>query len=172
MLTTHYLDEAEQLADRIGVINHGRLIAEGSPQDIGGPGLRVPRVRWRDASGLREVVTEQPAALVNSLSDGGATEPAELAVVRPSLEDIYLQLIGAAERPGPTERSRPVPPRLHPPQQEPSDEHNIPTVAHRSRPPGLAAISPAPGMLAGSCWRSSYLTGMCYPSSWCCFSRS
>ena len=64
VLTTHYLDEAEQLADRIGVINHGRLIAEGSPQDIGGPGLRVPRVRWRDASGLREVVTEQPAALV------------------------------------------------------------------------------------------------------------
>ena len=106
VLTTHYLDEAEQLADRIGVINHGRLIAEGSPQDIGGPGLRVPRVRWRDASGLREVVTEQPAALVNSLSDGGATEPAELAVVRPSLEDIYLQLIGAADgadRPDSTE---------------------------------------------------------------------
>lgn len=97
VLTTHYLDEAEQLADRIGVINHGRLIAEGHPQEIGGPGLRVPRVRWRDASGLREVVTKQPAALVNSLSDGGATEPAELAVVRPSLEDIYLQLIGAAD---------------------------------------------------------------------------
>ncbi|MCU1518155.1 MAG: transporter [Pseudarthrobacter sp.] len=95
VLTTHYLDEAEQLADRIGVINHGRLIAEGTPQDIGGPGLRVPRVRWRDASGLREVETEQPAALVSSLSDGGATEPAELAVVRPSLEDIYLRLIGA-----------------------------------------------------------------------------
>ena len=37
VLTTHYLDEAEQLADRIGVINHGRLIAEGSPQDIGAP---------------------------------------------------------------------------------------------------------------------------------------
>ncbi|MCO4256835.1 ABC transporter ATP-binding protein [Pseudarthrobacter cellobiosi] len=97
VLTTHYLDEAEQLADRIGVINHGRLIAEGSPQDIGGPGLRMPRVRWRDASGLREVVTEQPASLVASLSDGGAIEPAELAVVRPSLEDIYLQLIGAAD---------------------------------------------------------------------------
>lgn len=97
VLTTHYLDEAEQLADRIGVINHGRLIAEGSPQDIGGPGLRVPRVRWRDASGPREVVTRQPAALVSTLSDGGATEPAELAVVRPSLEDIYLQLIGAAD---------------------------------------------------------------------------
>lgn len=97
VLTTHYLDEAEQLADRIGVINHGRLIAEGSPQDIGGPGLRVPRVRWRDASGLREVVTEQPASLVASLSDGGAIEPAELAVVRPSLEDIYLQLIGSAD---------------------------------------------------------------------------
>ncbi|ALV42585.1 ABC transporter [Pseudarthrobacter sulfonivorans] len=97
VLTTHYLDEAEQLADRIGVINHGRLIAEGSPQEIGGPGLRVPRVRWRDASGLREVVTEQPASLVASLSDGGAIEPAELAVVRPSLEDIYLQLIGAVD---------------------------------------------------------------------------
>jgi ABC-2 type transport system ATP-binding protein len=97
VLTTHYLDEAEQLADRIGIINHGRLIAEGNPQDIGGPGLRVPRVRWRDASGLREVMTEHPASLVASLSDGGAIEPAELAVVRPSLEDIYLQLIGAAD---------------------------------------------------------------------------
>lgn len=106
VLTTHYLDEAEQLADRIGVINHGRLIAEGSPQDIGGPGLRVPRVRWRDGSGMREVVTYQPAAVVNSLSDGGATEPAELAVVRPSLEDIYLRLIADAEganRPGDAE---------------------------------------------------------------------
>lgn len=98
VLTTHYLDEAEQLADRIGVINHGRLIAEGNPQEIGGPGLRVPRVRWRDASGVHEVVTERPAALVHSLSDGGATEPAELAVVRPSLEDIYLQLIGSADK--------------------------------------------------------------------------
>jgi len=113
VLTTHYLDEAEQLADRIGVINHGRLIAEGSPQDIGGPELRIPRVRWRDASGLREVVTRQPAALVSSLSDGGTTEPAELAVVRPSLEDIYLQLIGAAEeagRPTTTEQVEPAQP--------------------------------------------------------------
>jgi ABC-2 type transport system ATP-binding protein len=108
VLTTHYLDEAEQLADRIGVINHGRLIAEGTPQDIGGPGLRVPRVRWRDASGLREVVTRQPAALVNSLSDGGATEPAELAVVRPSLEDIYLQLIGAADAAGRPDTNEPA----------------------------------------------------------------
>jgi ABC-2 type transport system ATP-binding protein len=97
VLTTHYLDEAEQLADRIGIINHGRLIAEGNPQDIGGPGLRVPRVRWRDASGFHELTTEQPASLVASLSDGGALEPAELAVVRPGLEDIYLQLIGAAD---------------------------------------------------------------------------
>ena len=115
VLTTHYLDEAEQLADRIGVINHGRLIAEGSPQDIGGPGLRVPRVRWRDASGPREVVTHQPAALVHSLSDGGATEPAELAVVRPSLEDIYLQLIGAADETGRPDISEPAEPAQTPP---------------------------------------------------------
>jgi ABC-2 type transport system ATP-binding protein len=108
VLTTHYLDEAEQLADRIGVINHGRLIAEGSPQDIGGPGLRVPRVRWRDASGLREVVTEHPASLVASLSDGGAIEPAELAVVRPGLEEIYLQLIGAEHSPGPSQATTSV----------------------------------------------------------------
>jgi ABC-2 type transport system ATP-binding protein len=115
VLTTHYLDEAEQLADRIGVINHGRMIAEGSPADIGGPGLRVPRVRWRDASGLREVVTEHPAALVHSLSDGGATEPAELAVVRPSLEDIYLQLIGAADEAGRPGHTEPSPDQAIPP---------------------------------------------------------
>lgn len=101
VLTTHYLDEAEQLADRIGVINHGRLIAEGAPDQIGGADLRVPRVRWRDGGGMHEEITGSPAALVNELSDGGTRELQELAVVRPSLEDIYLQLIGAADQAGP-----------------------------------------------------------------------
>ncbi|KQR03080.1 ABC transporter [Arthrobacter sp. Leaf141] len=93
VLTTHYLDEAEQLADRIGVINQGRLIAEGTPADIGGPELRIPRVRWRDAAGHHEETTASPAALIRDISDGGRREPLDLAVVRPSLEDIYLQLI-------------------------------------------------------------------------------
>lgn len=101
VLTTHYLDEAEQLADRIGVISHGRLIAEGAPHQIGGAGLRVPRVRWRDGAGLHEEITDTPAALVNRLSDGGTRELLELAVVRPSLEDIYLQLIGTVDPPVP-----------------------------------------------------------------------
>lgn len=100
VLTTHYLDEAEQLADRIGVINHGRLIGEGKPDEIGGPELRVPKVTWRDHAGQHEVVTTSPAAVVHEISDGGRQEPLELAVVRPSLEDVYLQLIEAA-RPEP-----------------------------------------------------------------------
>ncbi len=101
VLTTHYLDEAEQLADRIGVINHGRLIAEGAPDQIGGSALRIPRVRWRDSSGFHEQITEHPAALVSEISGGGSRELPELSVIRPSLEDVYLQLIGSVEEAGP-----------------------------------------------------------------------
>lgn len=111
VLTTHYLDEAERLADRIGVINQGQLISEGTPHEIGGPELRVPRVRWRDDAGRHEEATGSPAALVSSLSNGGRSEPRELAVVRPSLEDVYLQLItpgltGPAQGRGPLQGPR------------------------------------------------------------------
>ncbi|MHA7247716.1 ABC transporter ATP-binding protein [Arthrobacter tecti] len=98
VLTTHYLDEAEQLADRLGIITDGQLIAEGTPDSLGGPELRRPRVTWNDDDGAhpgiaREEVTEQPAELVHRLSDGGRREPRNLQVRVPTLEDIYLELL-------------------------------------------------------------------------------
>lgn len=104
LLTTHYLDEAARLADRVGVLAGGSIVAEAPPALLGGAEARVPIVRWRDAAGvLREERSHTPAALVASLhrpESSDLVEPAELEVLRPSLEDIYLELIGAeaAER--------------------------------------------------------------------------
>jgi ABC-2 type transport system ATP-binding protein len=95
LLTTHYLEEAEALADRLGVIAGGSLIAEGTPAGLGGPELRIPRVRWHDGGGWHEETTTAPAALVNRLSRGATAEPDGLEVRRPSLESVYLQLLDA-----------------------------------------------------------------------------
>ena len=93
LLTTHYLDEAAQLSDRAGVINHGRLIDIGTLDQIGGADARVPIVRWRDRDGIRQRRTSEPAALVAALTGEFGGEPPELEVIRPSLEDIYLDLV-------------------------------------------------------------------------------
>ncbi|MCH1882167.1 ABC transporter ATP-binding protein [Agrococcus sp. ARC_14] len=93
LLTTHYLDEAEQLADRAGIIAGGRLLALDRVGAIGGAEARTPIVRWSDASGRHEVRTLEPASVVRELTG----EPEDLEIVRPSLEDVYLELIGAAE---------------------------------------------------------------------------
>jgi len=97
LLTTHYLDEAAQLGDRAGVIVGGRLIDVGRIDELGGAEARVPIVRWREADGTpRETRTERPAELVASLVARFGGEPAGLEVIRPSLEDIYLQLVHTA----------------------------------------------------------------------------
>ncbi|NUP73827.1 MAG: ABC transporter ATP-binding protein [Sinomonas sp.] len=96
LLTTHYLDEAARLGDRGGVIVGGRLVAVGHIDELGGAEARVPLVRWRDETGaLREERTERPAELVVDLARRFG-EPRELEVIRPSLEDVYLGLVGAA----------------------------------------------------------------------------
>lgn len=98
VLTTHYLDEAAVLADRVGVLTGGRIVAEAPPAELGGAEARVPVVSWRDASGaVREERTERPAQLVAQLQQHMGGEPAELQVRRPELEDIYLALIGDHE---------------------------------------------------------------------------
>jgi ABC-2 type transport system ATP-binding protein len=97
LLTTHYLDEAAQLSDRAGVIAGGRLIDIGAITEIGGTDARVPLVRWRDASGARhETRTRQPARVVGELAMQFDGEPADLEVIRPSLEDVYLDLVRGA----------------------------------------------------------------------------
>lgn len=100
LLTTHYLDEAARLADRVGVLSEGRIVAEAPPAELGGPDARTPVVTWLDAGGReREERTAAPAALVarlreDALAAGGPEgEPAELEVRRPGLEDVYLALI-------------------------------------------------------------------------------
>jgi ABC-2 type transport system ATP-binding protein len=96
LLTTHYLDEAEHLADRVGVIDDGRMIEIGTPETLGGRGARTARVSWSDTDGPHELRTDQPTAEVAALMARFGGEVPELEVRRPSLEDIYLELIGKA----------------------------------------------------------------------------
>jgi ABC-2 type transport system ATP-binding protein len=93
LLTTHYLDEAAQLADRVGIIAAGRLVDIGPVDAIGGPEARVPLVRWREGDGIREVRTSEPGRLVTELCARFAGDPPGLEVIRPSLEDVYLELV-------------------------------------------------------------------------------
>jgi ABC-2 type transport system ATP-binding protein len=92
LLTTHYLDEAEQLGDRAGIIAGGKLVAIGAVNELGGAEARVPIVRWRKDGVVHEERTAKPGALVAKLG-----EPDGLEVIRPSLEQIYLGLVAATE---------------------------------------------------------------------------
>jgi ABC-2 type transport system ATP-binding protein len=97
LLTTHYLDEAEHLADRVGVIADGRMLEVATPDTLGGRGARTARVSWLDTDGAHELRTDEPTAEVARLMARFGGEVPELQVRRPSLEDIYLDLIGAVQ---------------------------------------------------------------------------
>ncbi len=97
LLTTHYMDEAERLADRCAVVRDGRVVAVDAPAALGQRAQRSAVVRWLEDDVLRETATATPTAVVGALAARFA--PAEvpgLQVVRPSLEDVYLSLIGEA----------------------------------------------------------------------------
>lgn len=96
LLTTHYLEEAEHLADRAGVIVAGRLRGIGRLDTLGGPGVRVPIVRWLEAGVPREKRTDDPLGFATALAQRLGGEPAELEIVRPGLEDVYLNLVADA----------------------------------------------------------------------------
>jgi ABC-2 type transport system ATP-binding protein len=93
LLTTHYLDEAEQLADRVGVIAAGRLLALDTPANLGGRASRQATVTWEEAGERQTARTDTPAGFVAQLARRFGGEVPALTVTRPSLEDTYLSLI-------------------------------------------------------------------------------
>lgn len=94
VLTTHYLDEAEALADRVAVINQGKIVEISTPAELGGRATSQATVQWRDGDQIKSEKSDNPTALVASLSAKFNGEVPELVVTRPSLEDIYLEMIG------------------------------------------------------------------------------
>ncbi|MEU4361415.1 ABC transporter ATP-binding protein [Promicromonospora sp. NPDC023987] len=96
VLTTHYLDEAAQLADRVVVVRDGAVVATGTPDTLGGAQARTPVVAWDDGGVRRAERTDRPTAVVGRLmaAAGPGREVPGLSVTRPTLEDVYLSLIG------------------------------------------------------------------------------
>jgi ABC-2 type transport system ATP-binding protein len=97
LLTTHYLDEAEELADRVAVMNHGQVIEISTPALLGGRANAEAIISWRENGTLQQSSTATPTEFVAALARRLQGEIPELAIRRPSLEDIYLEMIGAAQ---------------------------------------------------------------------------
>jgi ABC-2 type transport system ATP-binding protein len=124
LLTTHYMDEAQSLADRVAVIAAGRIVATGPPATIGGRDTAQTRIRFAlppepavhelpfettvDGDGsLHTLHTDEPTAMLHRLTGWALDHDvtlSQLAVDQPSLEDVYLRLTG-----GPTEEPAPAP---------------------------------------------------------------
>ncbi|MHB1491751.1 MAG: ABC transporter ATP-binding protein, partial [Cellulomonas sp.] len=97
LLTTHYLDEAENLADRCAVVRDGRVVALDAPAALGGRIARQAVVRWIEDGMTRQLSTDTPTAVVAEVAARFTTgEVPGLQVLRPTLEDVYLSLIGEA----------------------------------------------------------------------------
>jgi ABC-2 type transport system ATP-binding protein len=116
-LTTHYMDEAQSLANRVAVMSAGQIIASGTPEDLGGRDLRPAEIRFRlpsewslgdlpDVPGERSVsgdsitvLTREPVLAAQRITTWALERAVELehfSVSQPSLEDIYLELTGSA----------------------------------------------------------------------------
>jgi len=94
LLTTHYLDEAQELADRVGVINNGQLIEVATPSTLGGRNNAPAKVMWVENGVSKEILTSNPTEEVIRLNQHFNGQIPELQVLRPNLEEIYLRMIG------------------------------------------------------------------------------
>lgn len=95
LLTTHYLEEAAALADRVAIIASGQLVAVDSPEGLTAQANSAAIVRWVEGDEVHVVQTGHPTELIRQRSVDGA-ELTQLTVTRPTLEDAYLHLIGLA----------------------------------------------------------------------------
>jgi ABC-2 type transport system ATP-binding protein len=94
LLTTHYLDEAEQLADRLAVLREGVIIREGTPEELTG-GSSETEIRYRKDGHEVVIHTSDPTKVLHQLtaeSLAAGRELEGLSVRRPTLEDVYLSL--------------------------------------------------------------------------------
>jgi len=99
LLTTHYLDEAQQLADRVAVIRAGRIVSLGTPAELIGD-ARKAEIRFRRNGELVVVTTDDPTRTLHELTSDALASGRELEhleVRRPTLEDVYLELVGGDE---------------------------------------------------------------------------
>ncbi|HEU4906294.1 MAG TPA: ABC transporter ATP-binding protein [Solirubrobacterales bacterium] len=97
-LTTHYMDEAQRLADRVAIIAGGEIVARGTPEDLGDRESRPVRISYRENGREVTLETTTPVRTLNELTGQALAEGRELEaleVSRPSLEDVYLELTEA-----------------------------------------------------------------------------
>jgi ABC-2 type transport system ATP-binding protein len=94
-LTTHYMDEAQRLADRVTILAGGEIVARGTPEDLGDRENRPARISYREDGREVALETTTPVRTLNELTGRALAEGRELEgleVTRPSLEDVYLEL--------------------------------------------------------------------------------
>ena len=93
LLTTHYLDEAEALADRVAVISAGKIVEIATPATLGGRHLAKATISWLEMGARQRLISENPTRDIIEIAARFNGNIPELTVTRPSLEDIYLTMI-------------------------------------------------------------------------------
>jgi ABC-2 type transport system ATP-binding protein len=99
LLTTHYLEEAQELADRVAIVKEGRIVAEGAPDQLG-PGRSRYRVSYISGGSRVEHQTDDPTELLHRLTRDAIARGERLdglEVTRPTLEEVYLELTAEAD---------------------------------------------------------------------------